>query len=115
MPVRSAMNRPGWRCSSHATTTAMSAMPPSATGHLAPVSRPPTTRALIAAASGLPLPSDRASQPISDPSASFGRYWWRWASDPAVRIASAAKYAVDPNGTGATARPISSANTHSPS
>ena len=49
----SARNRPGWRCSSQATTTAISAMPPSATGHFAPLRRPPTTRAWIADGFGI--------------------------------------------------------------
>ena len=50
---------------------------------------------------------------MASPVASFGSQRSFWESLPAMRIASVARYTDDEKGTGATARPSSSAITHS--
>ena len=96
-----------------AATTAKSAMAPSGTGFLVPLSVPPEAASLIACGDGLPLPSNSASVPIASPEAIFGSHFCFCASLPASSSASAARYTVEENGTGAFARPISSAITQS--
>ena len=96
-----------------AATMAKSAMAPSGTGFLTPVSVPPDAVSLIACGDGLPLPSNSASVPIASPDAIFGSHFCFCASLPASIKASAARYTVEENGTGASARPISSAITQS--
>ena len=96
-----------------AATMAKSAIAPSGTGFLVPVSVPFATASLIACGDGLPAPSNSASVPIASPDAIAGSHFCFCASEPASTIASAARYTVEENGTGASARPISSAITHS--
>src|SRR5580704_928628 len=94
-------------------TMTKSAMAPSGTGFLTPLRLPPEADSLIASGDGLPLPSNSASVPIALPPAIAGSHFCFCASLPASRIASAARYTVEENGTGASARPISSAITQS--
>ena len=70
---------------------AKSATSPSITGHLLPVSLPPIARDRTWAASGLPVPSASARQPIAEPSASFGSRRRFWVSVPASSKASVAR------------------------
>ena len=60
-------------------------------------------------------PSATASVPIALPSASSGSHFFFCASEPASLIASVASTTDVSNGTGAAARPISSATTQSSS
>src|ERR1700729_2356799 len=96
-----------------AATMAKSAMAPSGTGFLTPLRLPLETASLMFCGDGLPLPSKSASVPIASPAAINGNHLRFCASLPASRIVSAARYTVDENGTGASARPISSATTQS--
>jgi hypothetical protein len=92
---------------------AKSAIAPSGTGFFTPLRLPPTAESWMPCGDGLPLPSNSASVPIASPLAILGSHFCFCASLPASRIASAARYTVDENGTGASARPISSAITQS--
>src|SRR3954451_511907 len=92
---------------------AKSAIAPSGTGRFTPFSAPFDAVSLIACGDGLPLPSNSASVPIASPAAIFGSHFCFCASLPASIKASAARYTVEENGTGASARPISSAMTQS--
>ena len=70
---------------------AKSAISPSGTGFLTPVSAPPDAVSLIAFGDGLPVPSNSASVPIASPEAIFGSYFCFCASVPASSMASAAR------------------------
>ena len=96
-----------------AATMTTSAIAPSGTGFFTPASVPPDAVSLIPCGDGLPLPSNSASVPIASPVAIFGSHFCFCASLPASNSASAARYTVEENGTGASVRPISSAITHS--
>ena len=56
---------------------------------------------MIACGDGLPLPSNSASVPIASPDEIFGSHFCFCASLPASSSASAARYTVEENGTGA--------------
>src|SRR6185437_14054437 len=100
--------------SPRAATMARSAQSPSGTGTLAPVNRPAATLARNALASTAPGPSASASVPIAPPEARRGSQRSFCAALPAMSSASAARYAEDENGTGASAYPSSSASTQRP-
>ncbi len=74
-----------------AATTAKSAMSPSATGVLVPLSLPLTTVALMFFSLTRPMPSARAKVPISSPEAIFGSQACFWSSVPAAIRNSAAR------------------------
>ena len=74
-----------------AATIAKSAIAPSGTGFLTPLSVPPDAASLIAFGDGLPLPSNSASVPIASPEAIFGSHFCFCASLPAITSASAAR------------------------
>ena len=74
-----------------AATTAKSAIAPSATGFLTPLSTPPLAVSLTAFGDGLPLPSNSASVPMASPEAIFGSHFCFCASLPAISSASAAR------------------------
>ena len=96
-----------------AATMARSAHSASSTGHLLPLSTPSLAEAVIASGASLPGPSAKARQAIDFPEASEGTYRCFCCSVPAARINSAPRQMDDANGTGARARPNSSAITHS--
>ena len=60
-----------------------------------------------------PARSAWAKVPIASPAASFGSHRAFWASEPAASRNSVARNTEEENGTGARARPISSAITQS--
>ena len=70
---------------------AISAMSPSVTGILTPVSLPPSTLAWIWPSVSTPARSTVAKQPMTSPAAIFGSHWLFCASLPASISASAAK------------------------
>ncbi len=74
-----------------AATTAKSAIAPSATGFLTPLSTPFAAVSLTFFGAGLPLPSNSASVPIASPEAIAGSHFFFCASLPAISSASAAR------------------------
>ena len=91
----------------------MWAMSPSATASLLPFSTP--FEAVVFRPAGVvrPGPSASAKVPITSPLASFGSHLSFCSTLPAMSSASVARYTDDENGSGATARPSSSAITTS--
>ena len=86
-----------------AATTAKSAIEPSATGFLVPLSVPPEAASLIAFGEGLPVPSNSASVPITaSPEAIFRQPLFASARrcPRSAALAAAGIETVDENGTG---------------
>ena len=98
-----------------ASTIAKVAASPSATGTFLPFSRPPPKVVRMLRGLGGCGPSAMASVPIASPDASSGSHFFFCASEPASFSASVASTTDVSNGTGAAARPISSATTQSSS
>ena len=108
---RSTMNRDAL-LPSRASTMAASAISPSVTGSFIPWSVPSSMRTWSIVGSNSPGPSAVAKHPINLPSVIFGSHLLCCALLPANNSAWAKKYRVDAKGTGANARPISSAIAH---
>ena len=98
-----------------ASTMAKVAASPSVTGSFLPLRRPPPNVVRMLRGFGGCAPSAIASVPIALPDASSGSHSFFCASEPASFSASVASTTDESNGTGAAARPISSATTQTSS